>query len=153
MTEVRIAIEGMATKAAFANATPGLRKKLHAINRRLLKAIEQRSIVNCLSVNREFHFTLYEAAESEILMPIIEGLWLQCGPTMYHSLLHPGMTWNSSSHVEILEGLDEGDEAKTLRGITKDIRTALKTILTSPAVKQSDGPLVSPMSYFDIGLR
>jgi DNA-binding GntR family transcriptional regulator len=30
--------------------------------------------------NREFHFTIYRQANSTVLLPIIESLWLQFGP-------------------------------------------------------------------------
>ncbi len=153
LTEVRVAVEGLATKAAFARRDQVLCKRLRHINDRLLKAIERRNIVDCLSVNREFHFALYEASGSEILMPIIEGLWLQSGPTMYYSLLTPGVTWDASAHFQVLEGLEAGDEAMTLRGITKDMRTTLKAILGCPVLKQKDGFFPTPMSEFELEIR
>lgn len=36
--------------------------------------------------NRDFHFTVYRAAESETLLSIIESLWLRIGP--YFDLLN-----------------------------------------------------------------
>lgn len=153
LTEVRVAVEGLATKAAFARRDETLCKRLWRINDRLLKAIERRDIVNCLSINREFHFALYEASGSEILIPIIEGLWLQSGPTMYYSLLTPGVTWDASAHFQVMEGLETGNETMTMRGITKDMRTTLKAILGCPVLKQKDGFFPTPMSDFELEIR
>lgn len=152
MTDVRVAIEGMATKAACRKATPRLLVSLAEINARLMQAIARRDIVSCLATNQEFHFRLYEAAESEILMPLIEALWLQCGPTMYYSLLSPDMPWDASAHEEILASLKAGNSAGALRAITQDIRTTTKNLLTGPTIMRTNGPLASPMDNLTLDL-
>ncbi|MFU0505547.1 GntR family transcriptional regulator [Pseudaminobacter sp. NGMCC 1.201702] len=127
---VREVLEGMATELAAKKAQPGLIEELTAINKELLTAIEERHILNCLSFNQQFHFTLYEAAASEVLMPLIESLWLQFGPTMYMSLLIPSMPWNASDHGEILAALKENNAAAAKKGIVHDIRTTCKALLS-----------------------
>jgi DNA-binding GntR family transcriptional regulator len=145
VTDVRIAIEGMATKAACGKATPRLIDELERLNRTLIQAIARRSIVQCLSTNQEFHFTLYEAAQSEVLMPLIEALWLQCGPTMYFSLLSPDMPWDASAHTEILSALRSGDCRQAERAMARDIRTTAKNLMSGPSITRSNGPLASPL--------
>lgn len=151
MTEVRVAIEGMATKMACQNASPKLIAELERVNRKLTKGIAARDIVTCLAANQEFHFGLYEAAESEILMPLIESLWLQCGPTMYFSLISPNMPWDATAHAEILDALKAGDPVRAQRAMTRDIRTTAKNLLTRPAAGAS-GPLASLLTdlNFDV---
>ncbi|WP_414475659.1 GntR family transcriptional regulator [Microvirga sp. M2] len=127
---VRELLEGMATELAVEKTTPGLMTELAKINKHLLAAIERRDIMNCLSINQEFHFTLYNAAESEVLSPLIESLWLQFGPTMYMSLLIPSMPWNASDHEAILTALKAGNATAAKRGVIHDIRTTCRALLS-----------------------
>lgn len=152
VTDVRIAIEGMATKAACAKASPKLVDELDAINRKLIQAISKRAIVHCLSINQEFHFRLYQAARSEVLMPLIEALWLQCGPTMYFSLLSPDMPWDASAHSEILDSLRAGNSRLAERAMARDIRTTAKNLLSGPTITQSNGPLALPLDELTLFL-
>jgi len=121
--EVRELLEGRAAEAACRNCTPTLVASLTSINDKLLAAIAARNLQACLSWNQRFHFTLYDAADSEVLMPLIESLWLQFGPTMYLSLLQPETPWDASAHLDILEGLRTNSPSLTKRGVVKDIRT------------------------------
>lgn len=126
---VREVIESMAAKAACAKGTSALIKHLHAINDDLVRAIGKRDIRVCLATNQKFHFTLYAAANSPTLMPLIESLWLQCGPTLYISLLSPAMPWDASAHDEILAGLRAEKPAQVQRGLARDIRTTVRNML------------------------
>ncbi|ATU95437.1 GntR family transcriptional regulator [Phyllobacterium zundukense] len=127
---VREMLEGMATELAVKKATPELIGELTEINKQLLVAIEKRDILNCLSFNQKFHFTLYEASGSEVLMPLIESMWLQVGPTMYMSLLIPSMPWNASDHKDILVALKEMNATAAKKGIVHDIRTTGEALLS-----------------------
>ena len=149
---MRIAVEGMATKAACAKAGPELIGELEAINRKLIQAISKRAIIQCLASNQEFHFRLYQAAESEVLMPLIEALWLQCGPTMYFSLLSPDMPWDASAHTEILAALRSGDGRLAERAMARDIRTTARNLLSGPNMTRSNGPLASPLDELTLFL-
>ena len=127
---VRETLEGMAAEMAAKKSTPALVTELEAVNKQLLTAIGKRDILNCLSLNQRFHFTLYEASGSEVLMPLIESLWLQFGPTMYISLLIPSMPWNASDHEEILTGLKKNNAAMVKKWCVHDIRTTCKALLS-----------------------
>lgn len=145
LAEVRIAIEGMATLNACAKSTAQLVRELESINARLTKAIDRRNIVGCLELNQAFHFRLYEAAESEILMPLIEALWLQCGPTLCFSLLAPDMPWDASAHTALLQALRDKEPVAAQRALTRDIRTTTKYLLKGPAMTGAEGPLSWPL--------
>lgn len=141
LTEVRSSIEGMATRWACMKTTPRLLANLDATNQTLLRAIEQRDIVACLHANQRFHFELYRAAESEVLMPLIEALWLQCGPTMYLSLLSPDVPWDASAHVDVLKALRAGDAAKAQKAVLRDIRSTAKYLFKGNSFYRIDGPI------------
>jgi DNA-binding GntR family transcriptional regulator len=138
---VRELLEGAAAEAACRNCTPALIEALTEVNAELLAAIAKRNVLGCLSSNQRFHFTLYEAAGSEVLMPLIESLWLQFGPTMYLSLLSPEMPWDASAHIEILEGLRTAKPAVARRGVLNDIRTTGRALVPAMAAHASIGLL------------
>jgi DNA-binding GntR family transcriptional regulator len=138
--EVREVVESMAAKAALRNVNADLLKRLTAINKGLLAAIDRRDVLECLSINQEFHFTLYEAAKSDVLMPLIESLWLLSGPTMYFSFMVSNSPWDASEHKKIIDGLKAGDAAAVQRALSRDIRTTARHLLVASG---SDGPLKS----------
>lgn len=143
LTRVRLALEGMAAEMACRRATPQLVKRLEKVNADLMRAIKERDIVGCLTRNQEFHFTLYEAAASEVLLPLIEPLWLQAGPIMYFSLISPDMPWDASAHGDVLEALAKKDSAAARRAIERDIRNTASYLLKSSAFRGTSGPLAT----------
>jgi DNA-binding GntR family transcriptional regulator len=147
---VRELLEGAAGEMACRNCTPELIDELTAINDELLAAIAKRNILGCLSENQRFHFVLYEAARSEVLMPLIESLWLQFGPTMYLSLLSPEMPWDASAHFVILEGLKTRKPAVAKRGVLTDIRNTGRSLVPAMASQATVGLLSSNLDglYF-----
>jgi len=147
---VRELLEGAAAEAACRKCTPVLIEELTGINAELLEAIAKRNVLGCLSANQRFHFTLYGASESEVLLPLIESLWLQFGPTMYLSLLSPEMPWDASAHFEILEGLTTGKPSVARRGVLNDIRTTGRALVPAMASRASIGLLTAPLEdlYF-----
>lgn len=137
--KVREVVEGMAAKEACVNMTPDLIQMLDSINRQLIAAIAGRDILDCLAQNQNFHFTLYQAANSATLMPLIESLWLQCGPTMYFSLLSPAMPWDASAHAEILRGLRAKKPGLVQRALAQDMRTTAKNLVRSAKTQPFEG--------------
>jgi len=127
--QVREVIETMAAKAACANATPELLDDLERTNNDLLRNIAARNIQACLALNQKFHFTLYRAARSEVLMPLIESMWLQCGPTTYLSFLSPTMPWDASAHIKIIHALRVKNPALVQKALAQDIRTTARNII------------------------
>jgi DNA-binding GntR family transcriptional regulator len=142
--ELREMVEGLASRNACRNATPTLVRDLQAINRDLKSAIKKRDVLAALEANQKFHFTLYEAANSKVVMPVIESLWLQSGPTMYCSFLAPDMPWDASAHVEVLEGLRRRNPAAVQRAIARDIRTTSRHLVNDGAFQLPGGKIVMP---------
>jgi DNA-binding GntR family transcriptional regulator len=141
LARVRQALEGMAAEMAGSRATPQLVRRLERINAELLRAIDARDILTSLTKNQQFHFTLYEAARSEMLTPLIEPLWLQAGPIMYFSLISPDTPWDASAHGDVIEALREGDAVGVRRAIERDIRVTAAYLLKSSFFCGTSGPL------------
>ncbi len=138
---VRVANEGMAARLACQRQAPGLVDELTSINEKLVAAIAARDLQGCLRHNKSFHFTLYGAAQSSILMPLIEALWLQCGPTMYLTLLAPDVPWDAAAHFDVLDAMRRRDCDLVEKAIVNDIRRSSSHLATGNTLYNIDGAL------------
>src|SRR5690606_10853120 len=118
--EVRCLVEGMAARIAAMNVTDAAVSELETINEKVRSAIRQGDLAEVLRANQEFHFAIYRLTRSDVLLPIIEGLWLRCGPTMCYSLGSPGL-WDLSSHVAVLRALAQRNPAAAEVAMREDI--------------------------------
>ncbi len=109
LTQVRVLLEGMAAELACQHCPPALLKSLLKIDRELTKHSRERNVLGILRSNQAFHFGIYAAANSDILLPLIEALWLRSGPMMYFSLSEHAHIWDGGTHADILDAMRNGD--------------------------------------------
>ncbi|WP_119300696.1 GntR family transcriptional regulator [Dongia deserti] len=140
LQRVRCSIEGAATEWAAATITAAEIKKLKSLNDRMLACTRQRDPSDYLALNTEFHFTIYKAARSGILIPIIEGLWLQAGPRLNIMRGEATIGMGMDHHQEIVAALLEGDGARARRALVRDISDAADIMLRAAA---ADGGQIS----------
>lgn len=86
---------------------------------------------NASELNHDFHFAIYRAAGSAVLIPIVESLWLQSGPYVraaadIHDEAHdiPATHY----HWALIEALERGDEPASVKALTEDIARSFKLI-------------------------
>ena len=136
LSMLRQTLEGMAAAEAARHAKPALVQKLEKINAELQRVVERRDVLRVLDLNRQFHFTIYAASTYQVLVPMIELLWLQAGPFMYFSLSGPSVRWDTSRHKEAIAAIEAGDAKAIRRAIERDIGATadylLENILFSP---------------------
>jgi DNA-binding GntR family transcriptional regulator len=137
----RVQLESAAARAACGNITPEVIAELEAINTRMVEAVEHDQRDALLRHNYEFHFLIYNTAESTILLPMIESLWLQVGPFTYFSIPSPKTLWNAKHHKDILKALKTGDAEAAGEAISQDILNSAKFLIASghfarPAVRK-----------------
>ncbi len=82
-------------------------------------------------LNHDFHFHLYRAAGSAVLLPIVESLWLQSGPyvraaAQLHDAAHD--TPATRHHWALIEALERGDERASVKALTDDIARSFNLI-------------------------
>jgi DNA-binding GntR family transcriptional regulator len=82
-------------------------------------------------LNHGFHYYIYRAARSSVLIPIIESLWLQSGPYVQAAaVLHqeqrdlPG----AHHHWALIEAMERGDEIGTIKALTDDITRSFNLV-------------------------
>ncbi|WP_332719879.1 GntR family transcriptional regulator [Pelagibacterium mangrovi] len=137
--EVRCMIEGMATRLAATNVTQELIGDLQLINDAVKAAHERGQMAEVLSANQEFHFKLYRHAGSHILLPIIESLWLRCGPTMYFSLNAPSL-WDTAAHIDIIAALQRNDSSRAQAAMIDDIMKTGRYLVEQAKSGVTSGP-------------
>ncbi len=128
IVETRTLLEPEIAAKAMANVSPDLLDKLQAIDNEIADAME-RGDPDAYSVkNREFHFTLYEAANSPIMLRLVESIWLQFGPFMRIVVGQLGSSLVVDQHVNAMEAIKNNDEAALREGIRLDIYDGMDRI-------------------------
>ncbi|WP_284736063.1 GntR family transcriptional regulator [Dongia deserti] len=81
--------------------------------------------------NHAFHYYIYRAARSAVLIPIIESLWLQSGPYVQAAAaLHeeqrdlPG----AHHHWALIEAMERGDEQGAISALRDDISRSFNLV-------------------------
>lgn len=136
LTKVRIAIEGYAAAeaarhrdkrdlAAISRAEQAMRAESEAATPDLPGAVE---------LNKTFHFAIYEAAHSPILVEIIRALWLKAGPVINLDLrANPERLAKGDAirfHADVRSAIAAGNGAAAQAGIAADISGAAEVILS-----------------------
>lgn len=129
LRRVRCAIEGQAAEWAAERVTGEELERLHALQAKLTGVNDVAKAQNYLIWNFEFHITLYRAARSPILMPLIERLWLRAGP--YLNALRTEFTLGQGldHHEEVLSALARGDGRAARAAVEAELSEAAEVMV------------------------
>jgi DNA-binding GntR family transcriptional regulator len=136
LTKVRIAIEGQAAAQA---ALERDNRDLASIERaeEAMRAESKKArpdLPRAVELNKSFHFAVYEAAHSPILVEIIRALWLKAGPVINLDLrANPERLAKGDAirfHANVRKAIAERDQGAAQAGIAADISGAAKVILS-----------------------
>jgi DNA-binding GntR family transcriptional regulator len=130
LTRIRSEIEGYAGSLAATKIDTPTLKRVVEIEREMVEAEELQDRDRYIASNQHFHFTIYRAAGSEVLIPIIEMLWLQGGPYIKAVFIKGRRSKvNLSHHESILKALRRHDPSQARDMIAADITDAASHIL------------------------
>jgi len=122
ITHWRLQLETEAARKAIATADSQLAKRIAAINASMVRSVKKTGDRSALlSHNHDFHFAIYRASNSQILLPMIESLWLQAGPFTFYSLSSPRDLWNARFHEAVIAAIKAGDAESAAEAIKQDI--------------------------------
>jgi DNA-binding GntR family transcriptional regulator len=82
-------------------------------------------------LNHAFHFHVYRAARSAVLIPIVESLWLQSGPYVREAArIHDENRDIPAAHHHwaLIEALERRDEVASIKALTDDITRSFNLI-------------------------
>jgi len=131
---VRMVVEGDAAARAAELRSERELDDLHSSNEAFRAAVKRGHLEDLTAANQRFHFTLYDAAHSEILSPIIQSLWMQAGPFLrMHYPEHFELQKKSvaeiyrhysENHDRIIEAVTARDGEAARRELIKDLKQA-----------------------------
>jgi DNA-binding GntR family transcriptional regulator len=124
-TRTRLEIESLAVAWAVGNLDEAAFAQLEGLISEMDNIKPDRAARQIyLRANREFHFTVYQASGSEVLLGIIESLWLQVSP--YFNLLHErgNFAVSNGHHRAMVEALRRRDASAASSAVRADIGEA-----------------------------
>lgn len=123
LRRARIAIEGLAAELATARVTKADIKMLDELVDEEAAADDADQAELSVAQNQRFHFTFYRFSGSTVLLPIIEGLWLQIGPFIRKSAEYFDARGGRGAeyHVALLSALRRRDAVRVRRALEADI--------------------------------
>ena len=129
--DVRLALESMLAMRAARTIGPDAIQAMADDHEQMCVAVAQGDAAGYLSSNRRFHFRLYEAANTVVLLPVVETMWAQIGPYLNQVFgsREKGTERAGHHHTEVLRALRRRDGEAAARGIRQDISDAADSIL------------------------
>ncbi|MFA5490351.1 MAG: GntR family transcriptional regulator, partial [Candidimonas sp.] len=137
--EIRRTLEGdMATAAApnFTDADIGYLKETQS---HFLKALAAEDYKEALQLNSNFHFAIYELANSSLRLEIVRMLWLRIGPTLRY--MYPLLQRSRTDHrrheniIDAAERRNPEDLRKTLLADLESSQDALRQYIRNYAAQ------------------
>lgn len=129
--QIRLALEPMlAERGALAMPVAAI-DAMAADQAQMNDAARDGDVRAFLAANRRFHFRLYEAADTAVMLPIVEGLWMQIGPHL-HSVFgdrSESVAAADVHHLSLLKALRRQDAAGAARAVWNDLADAADYIL------------------------
>ncbi len=89
----------------------------------------------CAHLNHAFHFHLYDRAGSDVLLPMVESLWMQVGPYLRASarLFSPvGEAAATFHHRNLVAALRSGHVDRAVFELTADIQQTFRILARAP---------------------
>jgi DNA-binding GntR family transcriptional regulator len=117
--EVRVLLEGEAGALAARHATADLVDTLKDLQRKILVPWPGKRH-EFFALNREFHFAIYQAANSPLLFSMIEQLWLQVGPVFNHISVDL-VVESVEAHEKIIAALQARDPEAMRAAVAEDL--------------------------------
>lgn len=155
LCRARIAVEGLATELGVPHLTAKDIEKLETIAAEQHAIGRNSNVYELMAKNQQFHFTIYGASGSEVLLQLIETLWLRFGPYMrmlsasVEPLMRSGEIDPADPHLPIIDALKAGDVTRTRDAIVNDIRRTHEILRDYCPATEEEQRLKSPAS----GLR
>ncbi len=127
LLRARILIEGEAIALAAARMTPPQVAGVRAIMlewEELQLGGNPETVDREVTLNHAFHFAIYRACGSAVLLPMIESLWLQSGPltrAAIYAFSEAGAHDAARFHHDIVKALEAGDADSARAALSADI--------------------------------
>ncbi|WP_411958258.1 GntR family transcriptional regulator [Paracoccus homiensis] len=132
----RLALEPELVRKSAENITPAILDRLSQIDAALNQAIAIGDIQGYMLQNHAFHMQLYGQADYQIVMPLVQALWLRAAPSLRIMCGRFGTQNLPDMHQRALTALRTGNAAAAAQAISDDINQGLdnvRAVLALPA--------------------
>jgi DNA-binding GntR family transcriptional regulator len=126
LMRARALLEPEAAARALPFITPSHIAAMLNANAAMNTALRHGDIVGYMASNHAFHFALYRACPSDVIVPMIEGIWVRFGPFM--RLMFPEAVNEldlSDRHGDALSAIEAGNAEALRAAIAADVGDGL----------------------------
>ena len=135
LRDIRVALEGMAAERAAPHVSDAEIAEVERACEAMQAAADADDREGYVSANWTFHLAIYRASRLEVLVGLIESIWLRVGP--YVPLMMPdkdSLVVSMPDHWRVLDALRARDGVAARRAIADDIaRSAVHLLEVLPA--------------------
>jgi DNA-binding GntR family transcriptional regulator len=85
------------------------------------------------ALNQKLHFAIYEAAQSPLLLSIIESLWLQIGSLLTRIPVSRAVEDSADAHKLLVNALERHDPIAARRALERDLTESTERVLSELA--------------------
>ncbi len=120
LIETRVSLETFAAIRALPYMNAKKIEALRQLDEEANRAVSGTEHDKVVIANQKFHATLYMTNPEQIVMPMIESIWMQLGPVLRAAAIQaakPGQDF----HPDILQALEARDEDRLVEAMRKDI--------------------------------
>lgn len=128
LVRARSLLEPEAAARALPHIDAARLKRIVAADDRIERCLETGDVEGYMASNHAFHFEIYRAAPSTVLVPLIESLWLRFGPFMRRVYGRFGTAILIDQHERAVAAIRAGDETALREAIRADILDGMNEI-------------------------
>jgi DNA-binding GntR family transcriptional regulator len=125
-------LEGEATALAAGKISPRQLSNCQALLKKL-DVLDQDRRGQFWALNQKLHFAIYEAAQSPLLLSIIESLWLQIGPLLTRIPVSRAVEDSADAHKLLMNALERHDPIAARRALERDLTESTERVLSELA--------------------
>jgi DNA-binding GntR family transcriptional regulator len=122
---------------ALDNITDADIKNIKAIDQTVDRAMAAGDVQGYMRGNYRFHFAIYQRADTDILIALVESIWLQFGPFMRMAYGRIGTSLLEDHHQTAIAALEQRDRKALKAAIAADIVQGMnfigEAVLNRPA--------------------
>lgn len=130
IVKARLLLEPELAQAAASSLGPRDAARLAAIDDRIDASLDGGDAETYMRLNHSFHFLIYRAAGSQVLLPLVESLWLQFAPFMRTVYGRVGTFALVDHHKEAIEAVRARDAVALREAVAADIRCGMDLLDT-----------------------
>ena len=126
--DARLLLEPELARRAAPALGSGDARDLEAIDAEIDASLENGDVDSYMRLNHAFHFRIYSAACSSVILPLVETLWLQFGPFMRTVYGRLGTAALVDHHKEAVAAIRATDPDALAAAVAGDIRCGMQLL-------------------------